>query len=329
VSKPKVYVGRKLHDSLLTRLAQTCEVRAWTEEGRCPDEVLLQEIAEAEGFLGNSRWTGEVMDHAPKMKVIANIAVGYDNVDVAAATERGIIVTNTPGVLTDTTADTAFALLMAAARRVGEAERFMRAGKWTMMGGPASFFGRDVHHATLGIVGLGRIGQAVAKRGAQGFDMRVIYYDTVRREDLEQQFGYRFVDMDTLLRESDFVSLHVNLSADTHHMINAEALAKMKPTAVLVNAGRGPLVDEEALVEALKSHQIFAAGLDVFEQEPTSPSNPLFALENVAMLPHIGSATQATREAMAELACDNVLNVLAGKAPITPVNPEVMGKLKK
>lgn len=327
MSKPKVYVGRKVHDSLLARLGEVCEVRAWLEEGRCPDDVLLREIADVEGFLGNARWTGEVMDQSPRLRIIANISVGYDNTDVAAATERGIIVTNTPGVLTDTTADTAFALLLAAARRVGEAERFVRAGKWTMMGGPASFFGRDVHHATLGIIGMGRIGAAVAKR-AQGFDMRVIYYDAVRREDLEKEHGYEFVDLDTLLRESDFISLHTNLSADTHHMIGAEQFAKMKPTAVLVNAGRGPLVDEKALVGALKEGQIAGAGLDVLEKEPCA-ENALYSLENVVVLPHIGSATVATREAMAELAADNVINVVYGRAPLTCVNPEVLSRLKK
>lgn len=326
MSKPKVYVGRKVHESLLARLAEACEVRAWTEEGRVPEDVLRAEIKDVEAFLGIARWTGELMDLAPRLRIIANVAVGYDNVDVVAATERGIIVTNTPGVLTDTTADLAFALLMAAARRLGECERYVRAGRWDSVGG-SQHFGRDVHHATLGIVGLGRIGQAVAKRGAQGFDMKVLYYDTVRREDLEQAYGYRFVDMDTLLRESDFVSLHVNLGPDTYHMINAEALAKMKPTAILVNAGRGPLVDEEALVEALRERRIFGAGLDVFEKEPTT-DNPLFHLENVVLTPHVGSATQATREAMADLAGDNVLNVLSGKPPITPVNPEVLGRLK-
>ena len=328
MAKPKVYVGRKVHEAALARLTEHCDVRAWQAEGRCPDDVLVKEIADVEGFMGNARWTGELMDKAPKLRIIANISVGYDNTDVAAATERGIIVTNTPGVLSDTTADTAFSLMLMVARRFTEANRFICAGKWQSLGGPASFLGRDVHHATLGIVGLGRIGSEVAHR-ALGFHMKVLYYDAVRREDLEKQHGYRYVDMDTLLRESDFVSLHTNLAPDTYHLIGAEQFAKMKPTAYLINAGRGQLVDEKALIAALREGRIAGAGLDVFEKEPTDPANPLLQMDNVVALPHIGSATTATREAMAELAADNVVAVLRGQPPLTPVNPEVMGKLKK
>jgi glyoxylate reductase len=312
---------------MLARLAEVCEVRAWLAEGRCPDDVLEKEIADIEGFLGNARWTADLMDKAPRLRIIANISVGYDNTDVDAATQRGIVVTNTPGVLSDTTADTTFALILAVARRIVEADRFVRAGKWTTLGGPASFFGRDVHHATLGIIGLGRIGAEVAHR-ARGFYMRVIYYDSVRREDLERQYGYQFVDKDTLLREADFVTLHTVLSPETHHMIGAAELAKMKPTAFLINAGRGQLVDERALVAALREGRIAGAGLDVFEKEPTDPDNPLFQMDNVVVLPHIGSATQATREAMADLAFDNVIAFLQGKPPLTPVNPEVLSRLK-
>ncbi len=324
----KVFVGRLINREMLEKLKPHFEVTAWEEEVRCPDDVLLRELADADGFVGISRFTGEVMDKAPRLRVIANVGVGYDIIDVPAATERGIIVTNTPGVLTDTTADIAFALLMAAARRVGEAERFVRAGKWTMMGGPAAFMGRDVHHATLGIVGLGRIGQAMGRR-AQGFDMKVLYYDSVRRPDLEAQLGYRFVALDELLRESDFVTLHANLTDETRHIIGARELALMKPTAILVNAGRGPLVDEKALIEALRNKEIAAAGLDVMEVEPGGVSNPLYELENVVLTPHIGSATQATRDAMANLAVDNALAVLHGEPPLTCVNPEVLNRLKK
>lgn len=268
------------------------------------------------------------MDKGPRLRVIASIGVGYDHIDIAAATERGIIVTNTPGVLTETTADLAFALIMASARRLGEAERFVRAGNWKMRGGPASFLGYDVHHATLGIVGLGRIGAAVAHRGL-GFHMRVLYYDTVRREDLEKQYGYQFVDMDTLLRESDFVSLHSPLTPETKKMMGAAQFAKMKPTAFLINASRGQVVDEKALIKALQEGQIAGAGLDVFEEEPTNANNPLLKMENVVALTHIGSATDACREAMANLAVDNLLAVLSGQPPVTPVNPEVLPRARK
>jgi lactate dehydrogenase-like 2-hydroxyacid dehydrogenase len=325
VSKPKAYVGRAIVDSALSRLAEVADVRMWPHPSRCPEDVLLKEIGDIEAFLGNSRWTGQVMDQAPKLRLIANVSVGYDNVDVAAATQRGLIVTNTPGVLSDTTADTAFALLIAVARRICEADRFVRGGNWTSVGGPASIFGQDVHHATLGIVGLGRIGFEVAHR-ALGFHMKVLYHDVVRREDLEKHYGFQHVDLDTLLRESDFVSLHTVLSDSTRALIGAPELSKMKRTAFLINASRGEVVDEPALIAALKEGKIAGAGLDVFAKEPTDPNNPLLKMDNVVALPHIGSATEATRIAMQQLAVDNAIAVLQGKPPLTPVNPEVLAK---
>ena len=325
MSKPKAYVGRVLPEPAYARLAEVADVRSWTSPARCPDEVIQREVVDVEAFIGNGRWTGAVMDKAPKLRIIALVSVGFDSVDIAAATERGIIVTHTPGVLSDTTADTAFGLLLAVARRICEADRFVRAGKWTMMGGPAAFMGADVHHATLGIVGLGRIGAEMAHR-ALGFHMNVIYYDAVRREDLEKQYGYRYVDMDTLLRESDFVSLHLNLSPETRNFIGATELAKMKRTAFLINASRGEVVDERALIGALREGRIAGAGLDVFAKEPTPTDNPLLQMDNVVALPHIGSATQATRDKMATLATDNAIAVLQGKPPLTPVNPEVVAR---
>jgi lactate dehydrogenase-like 2-hydroxyacid dehydrogenase len=244
-------------------------------------------------------------------------------VDIATATARGILVTNTPDVLTETVADLTFALILTAARRICETERWMRAGQWKTPG--VSPMGRDVHHATLGIVGLGRIGVAVAER-ARGFRMPVCYFDFVRREELEREFGYRYVSLETLLRESDFVTLHVPLLPETTGMIGPAQLALMKPTAYLINAARGPVVNESALIEALQAGRIAGAGLDVFEVEPTNMANPLLKMENVVTLPHVGSATEATRQAMVDLAVDNVLAFVAGKPPLTPVNREVLAR---
>ncbi|MHB1162899.1 MAG: 2-hydroxyacid dehydrogenase [Chloroflexota bacterium] len=327
MAKPKVFVTAPLDDQLLAGLTEYCEVSGWTGEGRCPSDLLEKEVIDARAVVGYAPFPAVLMDRAPQLRIIATSSVGFDHVDVAAATERGILVTNTPNVLTDTTADLAFVLMLAVARRIGESERYVRAGQWGKAGGPAGFLGRDVHHATLGLVGLGRIGAAVAER-ALGFKMKVLYHDFARREDLERQFGYRYVDFETLLRESDFVSLHVPLLASTKGMMGAGQFALMKPTAYLINAARGPIVDERALINALREGQIAGAGLDVFDQEPTDPENPLLKLENVVALPHVGSATIATRRAMAELASNNALAVLQGRPPLTPVNPEVLPRLR-
>jgi lactate dehydrogenase-like 2-hydroxyacid dehydrogenase len=287
--------------------------------------VLTREGAGVEAILGTDRWTAAMLGEASRLRLIALTAVGFDMVDVAAATARGVLVTNTPDVLTETVADLTFALLLAAARRVCETERWMRTGQWQTLG--VTPMGRDVHHATLGIVGLGRIGAAVAER-ARGFRMPVLYFDFVRREDVEREFGYRFVPLDTLLRESDFVTLHVPLLPQTSGMIGTAQLAVMKPTAYLINAARGPVVDEQALIAALQAGRIAGAGLDVYENEPLHSSSPLLAMENVITLPHVGSATEATRQAMVDLATDNVLAVLQGKPPLTPVNPDVPARRK-
>ena len=329
MAKPKVFVTYPMPDQHLEPLRAVAEISKWPGPGRCPEDIAVKEVADAVGVVGVMRWTPEILDKAPQLRVIANTAVGYDSVDVPAATARGIIVTNTPGVLTDTTADLAFCLLVTVARRIGESERFVRAGKWAAnpsAGG--AMLGMDIHHATLGVVGMGRIGSEVAHRGA-GFHMKVLYYDEFRREDLEKQFGYQYVDLDTLLRESDFVTLHVALTPQTRKLIGAAEFAKMKPTAFLINASRGGVVDEQALIEALRSKQIAGAGLDVFEKEPTPSDNPLLQMENVVVTPHIGSATGATRRAMMDLAVQNVAAVLQGQAPLTPVNPEVLPTARK
>lgn len=280
---------------------------------------LLKAAQGATGVLSvlTEKMDAEFMDAAgDNLKVIANFAVGYDNVDVAAAKERGIVVTNTPEVLNETTADTTFMLMLAAARRMGEAERFLRAGKYTAWG-PKLLMGPDVWGKKLGILGMGRIGQAVARR-ALGFGMEIYYYDQARSQDAENELGAQYLEFNELLESSDFVSLHTPLTPDTRHLISTAELNRMKPEAVLVNASRGPVVDEEALANALQNGDIFAAGLDVFEEEPKV--NPkLFELDNAVLLPHIGSASVETRDKMAMTAAENLRAVLHGKQPSNPV----------
>jgi glyoxylate reductase len=263
------------------------------------------------------------MDSAPRLRIISQYAVGYDNIDVKAATERGIYVTNTPGVLTETVADFTMALMMAIARRVVEADKYIRQGKWKVGWHPLYFLGTDLYGATLGIVGLGRIGSAVARR-AKGFDMKILYYDVVRRENLEKELGAKFVDLDTLLKESDFVTLHVPLTPKTKDLIGERELKLMKPTAYLINTSRGKVVDEKALIKALKEGWIAGAALDVFYQEPTPPDNPLLELDNVVVAPHIASASLETRSRMAEIVAENLIAFKEGKKPPTLVNPDVM-----
>jgi glyoxylate reductase len=265
----------------------------------------------------------EFLDAAgPQLKVVSNYAVGFDNIDVPAVTGRGIPAGNTPGVLTETTADLAFALLMAAARRVPEGDRYVRAGKWKTWG-PLLLLGPDVHGATIGIVGFGRIGQAMAKRAA-GFGMTVLYHDVHRADPaVEAEHGASFLPLEELLARADYVSLHVNLTPETKGLIDAEKLSWMKSTAVLVNTSRGPVIDSAALAGALRSGQIFAAGLDVTDPEPIPMDSPLIGLENCLIVPHIASASRATRGKMAEMAAANLIAGVRGQRLPTPVNPEV------
>ena len=324
MTRPKVYLTREVHPSVLTRLSEVCETRSWAGPGRCPADQLEKEVAEVDAVLGTDRWTAALMDKAPRLRIIALTAVGFDSVDLPAATERGIIVTNTAGSLTDTVADLVFALILAAARRVCEMDRWVRAGQWQ----GAAPMALDVHHKTLGIVGFGRIGTAVAER-ARGFQMQVLYHDVVRRQDLEKQFGYQFLDLESLLSRSDFITIHTALTTQTKGMIGEAQLGTMKRTAFLINTSRGPVVDERALIKALQQGRLAGAGLDVFEKEPVDPENPLLKMENVVLLPHVGSATEATRRAMVDLAAENALAVLQGKPPLTPVNPDVLSRLKR
>jgi len=324
--KPKVFVSRPIPAQGLDLVKGSCDAEIWEGELPPPRDVLLSEVKDIEGLLCllTEGVDAELLDSAPHLKVVSNMAVGFDNIDVAECTKRGIPVGNTPGVLTDTTADLAWALLMAGARRIVEGMDYVRAGKWKTWG-PMLLLGQDVYGATLGIIGLGRIGEAVAKR-ARGFDMRILYYDVLRREDLEAEWGLEYVDLDTLLRESDFVTIHTILSPETHHLIGERAFQLMKETAVLVNAARGPIVDPEALYRVLKEGQIAYAALDVTEPEPIDMDNPLLELDNIIIVPHIGSASHATRGKMAEMAAQNLIAGLKGERLPNCVNPKVYGE---
>jgi len=324
VQRFKVLVTRQLLGDGLKRLEKIAEVKLNPEDRPMTRPELLKEIKDCDGVISllTDRIDGEVMDTSGCLKVVSNHAVGFDNVDVDAATRRGIYVTNTPDVLTETTADAAWALILAVARRITEAERFLRDGKWKSWS-PTLMVGTDVYGKTLGILGLGRIGGAVARR-AKGFNMKVLYNDISRNERLEKELDIKFVDMDQLLKESDFISLHVPLMPSTRHLINEKAISKMKKSAILVNTSRGPVVDEQALYEALKEKKIAGAGLDVFEKEPVELGNPLLKLDNVVLLPHIASATIETRIAMADLAVENLIAVLQGRMPLSLVNREVL-----
>ncbi|MFZ5909856.1 MAG: 2-hydroxyacid dehydrogenase [Chloroflexota bacterium] len=347
--KPKVFVTRVIRDKGLDLVKEACQAEIWQEELPPTREVLLERVRGVDGLLCllTDRIDAEVMDAAgPGLKVISNHAVGFDNVDVAAATARGIAVGNTPGILTDATADMAFALMMAAGRRVVEAEKFLRAGKWKTWG-PSLLLGADFAGATLGIIGFGRIGQAVAKR-ATGFDMRILYYDpnvsftassapglpgptgSAGAGDMPGKHGLLdpldkavSTDLDTLLAESDFVSIHVPLTPETRHLVDADFLSKMKPDAVLVNTARGGVLDQDALYETLKARRIFAAALDVTDPEPLPLDSPLLELDNCLIVPHIASASVQSRDMMALLSAQNLIAGLRGERLPHCVNPEV------
>lgn len=323
MSKPKVFVTRVIPDKGLELVRDFCEVDLW--EGQLPPSraEMLKHVRGVDGLLCllTDKVDGDLLDAAgPQLKVVSNYAVGFDNVDVDAATARKIPVGNTPDVLTDATADFAFTLMMSAGRRVLEADRFVRDGKWKTWG-PMLLLGSEIKGATLGLVGFGRIGKAMAKR-ALGFDMRVIYYDPREKEAYPELNAAR-ADFETLLEESDFLSLHAPLTPDTRHLIDSEALARMKPTAVLVNTSRGPVVDMEALYEALKSKRLFAAGLDVTEPEPLPADHPLLTLDNLIIAPHIASASTTARGNMAWMAAKNLIAGLKGEPLPNCVNPQV------
>ncbi len=325
MSKPKVYVTRLIPEVGLAKIKEHCNAEVWQGDTPPPRAVLLEKVKGIDGFLPllTDPIDAEMMDAAgTQLKVISNYAVGYDNIDVNAATARGIMVCNTPGVLTDTTADFAFTLLMTAARRVVEAMEHVRAGKWKTWG-PRTLLGQDITGATLGIIGMGRIGRGMAKR-AQGFDMRVLYYDCNRVPDGVDTYDATCADLDTIFAEADFISVHVPLTSETEHMINRAALRKMKKTAVLINTARGPVVDPDALYDALNEGDIAYAALDVTEPEPLPADYKLLTLPNIIIAPHIASASVATRDKMAMIAAENLLAGLRRERPPHIVNPEVL-----
>ncbi len=315
----RIVVTRPVTEEALALLRPRADVTVGPADPPLPTKEEVRELvrdADVVYTLPANPLDGEAIRGAAKLRMIATMGTGYDNIDVAAAKERGIPVTFAPGILDETTADGAFGLLLAAARRFGEAERVLRSGKWKGWG-PGQFLGHDVHHATLGIVGMGRIGRQVARR-AKGFEMRVVYSDERRNDQAERELGLEYLPFERLLAEADFVSVHVPLMPSTRHLIDAASLRKMKPTAVLINTSRGPVVDERALAEALRDGVIAAAGLDVYEREPAIEPL-LLELENVVLLPHVASASEKTRTRMAVRAAQNILAFLDGKPLLDPV----------
>ncbi|HXH13926.1 MAG TPA: D-glycerate dehydrogenase [Alphaproteobacteria bacterium] len=322
--KPKVFISRMIPQEGLDLVLAACDAEVNTADTHLSQAQLIDRVRDKAGLL--CLLTDEIDDAvlaaSPQLKVVANVAVGFNNIDVAAATRRKIMVTNTPGVLDHTTADFAWCLLLASARRLVEADRYTRAGQYTGWG-IMLLCGEDVYGKTLGICGLGRIGRGVAKR-ARGFDMKILYTDAIRApEEVERELGAQYVDKETLFREADFVTLHVPLLPETHHYVSAKELALMKKTAHLINASRGPVVDEAALVQALRERRIGGAGLDVYEYEPKLTPG-LTELDNVTLAPHIASASVETRTKMAVMAATNLVDALQGRRPPNLVNPEVL-----
>ncbi|QHM73181.1 glyoxylate/hydroxypyruvate reductase GhrB [Mixta intestinalis] len=322
--KPEVLLYKSLPDDLRTRLDEHFTVTVISDLTMENAEKQADIFARAKGIIGSSsKVDAALLDKMPKLRAASTISVGYDNFDVDALNQRGVVLMHTPTVLTETVADTMMALVLSSARRVVEVAERVKAGEWRSSIGP-DWFGIDVHHKKMGILGMGRIGLALAQRAHHGFGMPILYNARKHHEEAESRFNAQYCDLDTLLRESDFLCISLPLTGQTHHMIGREQLAKMKPSAILINAGRGPVVDEAALIEALQNHTIYAAGLDVFEQEPLPVTSPLLKLPNVVALPHIGSATHETRYGMARDAVDNLIAALSGKVEKNCVNPQVL-----
>ena len=322
--KPKVYVTYPITREVKAFLEKFCEVRIWSESGRVPQETLLKEITDVEGLYTSGSTAGridqELLNHAPHLKVVSNVSVGYNNFDIEAMRERNIIGTNTPYVLDETVADLAFALMLSTARRIVELDRFVKEGNWKPTTEYQETYGKDVHSSTLGIIGMGRIGEAVAKRAKFGFNMEVLYHNRNRKPQAEEKYGAEYCDLNALLTRADFVLLMTPLTPETVKIIGQEEFQLMKKSAVFINVSRGQTVDEQALVHALETGEIHAAGLDVFEKEPVEMDNPLLKMSNVVTVPHIGSSTLKTEAAMAMRAAENLVAVLTGKAPIDPVD---------
>jgi glyoxylate reductase len=321
---PRVFVTRVIPEVGLRRIRAACDAEVWPEQLPPSYEVIRQKVADCDGLVSllTDRIDGELLDAGPRLKVVSNFAVGFNNIDVPAATAHGICVGNTPGALTDATADCAFMLLIAAARRLGEALLDAREGRWKTWE-PVGYLGQDLHGKTLGVIGMGRIGAALAKRCRAGWDMTILYHDVAPNPQAEKDLDARRVSLDDLLRQSDFISVHAALTPENHHLIGAAQFKLMKPTTVFVNTARGPLVDQKALYEALKSGTIFSAGLDVTDPEPPDPADPLLRLPNAVVVPHIASATHSTRDSMAEICADNLIAGVTGQPLRAWVNPDV------
>jgi glyoxylate reductase len=323
--KPKVYITRQIPESGINVLRDHCDVAVHPSGEPSTGDELMRQVSDKDGIicLPGDKIDGELMGVASRLKVISTFSVGFEHIDVAEATRRGIYVGYTPGILTDATADMAFSLLLAMARKIPQCHQYVREGSWKIMGSPLHLFGTSAWGTTLGIIGLGRIGKSMAQR-AKGFNMKVFYSDSTRLTPTEEEsLGIEYRHLDELLRESDFVSIHTPLTPDTRHLINAAKLKIMKPSAILINTSRGAVIDEEALVIALQEHWIAGAGLDVYEKEPMDPKNPLLELDNVVLVPHMGSATTQTRSKMSVTAARNLLAVLRGTPPPLWLNPEV------
>ena len=333
MAKPRLFVTRTLPGNAVERLKKYYDVTVWQEYKAPPYEVLLKEAKESDALatLLTDKIDCNLIGSSPRLRIVAQYAVGYDNIDIGCATRHGVYVTNTPGVLTDATADLTWTLILAITRRIVEADKFVKSGEWykTQTGWhPTMMLGFQVSGATIGIIGMGRIGQAVARR-AKGFNVRIIYYDVVRlSKEVEKELDAKYVDLETLLREADIVTIHTPLTPGTEKLINEERLKLMKKTAYLINTARGKIVDINALYKALKEGWIAGAALDVFPQEPFPPDHPILKLNNIVVAPHIGSATWQTRTKMADLVAENLITFYEGKVPPTLVNKDVINVKK-
>lgn len=318
--KPKIYSTLPIPEQVKRYMEEYLEVKQWNGQEKIPREQLLKEIADVEGlYTTGGSIDDELLQHAPNLKVVSNVSVGYNNFDLEAMKKHQVIGTNTPHVLDETVADLAFALMLATGRRIAELDQLVKEGKWSQSKGDRDFFGLDVHSTTLGIIGMGRIGEAIARRAKYGFNMDVLYYNRNRKHATEEALQVEYRDLDTLLQESDYIVLMTPLTPETHHLIGEREFSLMKDTAIFINVSRGHTVDEQAMIRALQNNEIYGAGLDVFQQEPIEDDNPLLKLKNVVAVPHIGSATVRTRTAMAQRAAENIVAVLTGKEPLDPV----------
>lgn len=325
LNRPKVLIANKFPAEASEYISRFCDCEVWDGGGMMPRELLLGKLSDIEGLLlSDFSIDEELLKAAPKLRVVSNVSVGYNNFDISAMKKCRVIGTNTPGVLNDTMADIVFGLMLSTARRIAELDRFMREGLWNKGGDDEGLFGLDVHHSTLGIIGMGRIGETVARRARYGFDMEVCYYNRSRKPEVEEQLSIRYAELEQLLRTSDFIVLLTPLKNDTYHMIDHKEFDMMKRTAIFINASRGQNINEKALIEALKQGKIYGAGLDVFESEPIEEGNPLLELPNVVMTPHIGTATYKTWTSMAILAAENLVKALQGEIP-----PNIVPELKK